>query len=70
MNDKKIHIEVVYALPKEQFLLKLEVPLQTTIAQAVKLSGLQERFPEIDLEKGKFGLFGKFKCIFSERFQI
>jgi len=59
MSDKKIQIEVVYALPYEQLLLKLEVPLQTTIAQAVKLSGLMEKYPEIDLEKNKFGLYGK-----------
>jgi len=59
MSDSKIKIEVVYALPHEQFLLKLEVPPKTTIAEAVKLSGLTEKFPEIDLEKGKFGLYGK-----------
>lgn len=59
MSDKKIKIEVVYALPQEQFLLKLEVPQQTTIAEAIKLSGLMEKYPEIDLEKGKFGLYGK-----------
>ena len=59
MSENKIQIEVVYALPHEQFLLKLEVPQQTTIAQAVRLSGLPEKYPEIDLEKGKFGLYGK-----------
>jgi putative ubiquitin-RnfH superfamily antitoxin RatB of RatAB toxin-antitoxin module len=58
MNEK-IQIEVVYALPHEQLLLKLEVPHQTTIAQAVLLSGMPEKYPEIDLEKGKFGLYGK-----------
>ena len=56
---KEIKIEVVYALPHEQVLLKLDVPAQTTIAEAVKLSGLKDKFPEIDLEKGKFGLYGK-----------
>jgi putative ubiquitin-RnfH superfamily antitoxin RatB of RatAB toxin-antitoxin module len=59
MSENKIQIEVVYALPHEQLLLKLEVPHQTTIAQAVRLSGLPEKYPEIDLEKGKFGLYGK-----------
>lgn len=59
MSENKIKIEVVYALPYEQLLLKLEVPPQTTIAQAVRLSGLMEKYPEIDLEKGKFGLYGK-----------
>jgi putative ubiquitin-RnfH superfamily antitoxin RatB of RatAB toxin-antitoxin module len=59
MSDNKIKIEVVYALPHEQILLKLDVPVKTTIAEAVRLSGLPEKFPEIDLEKGKFGLYGK-----------
>jgi hypothetical protein len=59
MSDEKIKIELVYALPTEQFLLKSEVPKGTTIAEAVKLSGIQDKHPEIDLEKGKFGIFGK-----------
>jgi putative ubiquitin-RnfH superfamily antitoxin RatB of RatAB toxin-antitoxin module len=59
MSDNKIKIEVVYALPHEQTLLKLDVPQSSTIGDAIKLSGLLEKHPEIDLEKGKFGLFGK-----------
>jgi len=59
MSDEKIYVELVYALPAEQLLLKSEVPKGTTIAQAVKLSGILDKFPEIDLEKGKFGIFGK-----------
>jgi putative ubiquitin-RnfH superfamily antitoxin RatB of RatAB toxin-antitoxin module len=59
MSDNKIKIELVYALPHEQTLLKLDVPQSSTIADAIKLSGLLEKHPEIDLEKGKFGLFGK-----------
>lgn len=59
MSDNKIKIEVVYALPHEQVLLKLDVPQSSTIAEAIKLSGLLDKYPEIDLEKGKFGLYGK-----------
>ncbi|MDX8400604.1 MAG: RnfH family protein [Gallionellaceae bacterium] len=59
MSDNKIKIELVYALAHEQTLLKLEVPASTTIADAIKLSGLIEKHPEIDLLKGKFGLYGK-----------
>ncbi len=59
MNNNKIKIEVVYALPTEQHLITLNVKPETTLAEAVKLSGLAEKFPEIDLVKGKFGLFGK-----------
>ncbi len=59
MSDNKIRIEVVYALPHEQTLLKLEVPQASTITDAIKLSGLLEKYPEIDLAKSKFGLYGK-----------
>jgi putative ubiquitin-RnfH superfamily antitoxin RatB of RatAB toxin-antitoxin module len=59
MSDEKIHVELVYALPAEQALLKFEVPQGTTIANAIRLSGILDKYPEIDLEKGKFGVFGK-----------
>ena len=59
MNDEMINIELVYALPAEQTLLKLEVPKATTIAAAIKLSGVLEKHPEIDPEKTKVGIFGK-----------
>ena len=59
MSDEKINIELVYALPDEQILLKLEVPTATNIAEAVRLSGILVKHPEIDVEKGKFGIFGK-----------
>ena len=59
MSNEKIKIEIVYALPHEQTLLKLEVPLNTTLVEAVKLSGLLEQYPDIELAKNKFGLFGK-----------
>ncbi len=59
MSDENIKIELVYALPAEQFLIKSEVPRGSTIAEAVKLSGMLEKHPEINLENGKFGIFGK-----------
>ncbi len=59
MNTEKIHIEVVYALPHEQTLLKLDVPVGTSIAEGVKLSGILNKHPEIDPEKCKLGIFGK-----------
>ncbi len=59
MSDEKINVELVYALPTQQMLLKSEVPKGATIAEAVKLSGILDKFPEIDVEKGRFGIFGK-----------
>lgn len=58
MNDK-INIEVVYALQHEQILLKLPIPQHATVAEAIKLSGVMEKYPGIDLSKNKFGIYGK-----------
>ncbi len=59
MNNEKINVELVYALPNEQTLLKFEVPQATKIVDAIKLSGILNKYSEIDLEKSKVGIFGK-----------
>lgn len=58
MSDK-INIEIVYALPHEQSLLKQQLPAGTTVAEAVQASGIMGKYPEISLSKNKFGIFGK-----------
>jgi hypothetical protein len=58
MSDM-INIEVVYALPEEQLLLKRSVPMGTTVAGAIQSSGVLGKHPEIDLDKNKLGIFGK-----------
>lgn len=54
-----INIEVAYARPERQELIKLKLPDGSTLQQAVEASGLMQKHPEIDLAKGKFGIFGK-----------
>jgi hypothetical protein len=58
MSDM-INIEVVYALPEAQILLRQPVPAGTTVAEAVRASGLLGKYPEIDLATNKLGIFGK-----------
>lgn len=55
----QIEVEVAYALPHRQFLKRFYVPSGTTIEQAITLSGIQDIFPEIDLEKQKIGIFSR-----------
>jgi hypothetical protein len=57
--SEQINIEVVYALPNEQILLKKTVPAGTTIAEALQISGILAKHPEIDLGVNKLGIFGK-----------
>lgn len=58
-GDDVISVEVAYGLPTEQVLLTLTVPAGTTLRQAVRLSRVAERFPEIDPERVSLGVFGK-----------
>ncbi|WP_185964511.1 RnfH family protein [Aliikangiella marina] len=54
-----IKIELIYALPDEQDLIELDVKDGTTIEQAIIQSGLLERYPQIDLQSNKVGIFSK-----------
>ena len=54
-----IRVEVAYALPNRQQILELEVEKGCTVYEAAARSGITGRFPEIDLEKAKMGIFGQ-----------
>lgn len=58
MTDRRVAIEVAYALPEEQVMLTLDVEPGTTLQQAIEYSGLLKRFPEIDLRTHCVGVFG------------
>lgn len=58
-NAEHLLIEVAYALPDEQLILEVEVPADSTVEHAIKRSGILERYPQIDLESDKVGIFGK-----------
>ena len=60
-SAERISIEVAYARPEEQVILKLDVAPDTSIQQAIEQSGMLERFPEIDVGTLKAGIFGKLK---------
>ncbi len=54
-----IAVEVAYARPDVQVILPVQVPRGATVADALHESRIGERFPEIDLEQSKVGIFGK-----------
>lgn len=54
-----IHVEVAYALPHVQMLVPLTLPEGATVEEAVRQSGLLEKFPEIDLASAKLGVWNK-----------
>ena len=57
--DEFINVEVAYATPEKQLILKVEVPAGTTAAEAVRLSGIEEHFPEVSAGSNPLGVFGK-----------
>ncbi len=58
-NVSMINIEVAYALPSSQKILRLKVAEGTTVFEAAERSDIVKYFPEIDLTSAKLGLFGK-----------
>lgn len=52
-------VEVAYARPREQVLLTLRLPVGATVRDAIERSGVRERFPEINLDVQKVGIFGR-----------
>jgi len=57
----RLSVEVCYALPDAQTLIALELPAGATLQQALDASGILKRFPSIDLNAQKVGIFGKLK---------
>jgi len=58
-NADLIKVEVAYALPHEQLILEVELPQNCDVEEAIKRSGMLERYPQIDLSTDKVGIFGK-----------
>lgn len=58
-ESANIAIEVVFALPENQVLLRLSVPRGTRMREAVLLSGIAAQFPGLDVQSCPLGIFGK-----------
>ncbi len=58
-RSDSIDIEVAYARPDRQELVKLKLPQGAVVQQALDASGLLQKYPEIDLTKAKVGIYAK-----------
>lgn len=54
-----IEVEVAFARPDRQEIIRLQVEEGTSAVEAVQRSGIAAVFPEIDPEKDDMGIFGK-----------
>ncbi|MCS3602958.1 putative ubiquitin-RnfH superfamily antitoxin RatB of RatAB toxin-antitoxin module [Buttiauxella sp. BIGb0471] len=57
--SREIKVEVVYALPEKQYLLKVRLAQGSTVEQAIAASGILELRTDIDLTKNKVGIFSR-----------
>jgi len=63
MPNDALNIEVCYASDELQFLQVLQVPVGTTIEQAIALSDLAQRLPQLDLQALQVGVYAKKKTL-------
>lgn len=55
----EITVELAFATPAEQILLKLIVPAHTTIAEAIERSGIATRFADEKIAQLQAGIWGR-----------
>jgi putative ubiquitin-RnfH superfamily antitoxin RatB of RatAB toxin-antitoxin module len=55
----EMQIGVAYSEPVQQLWLRIEVPDDTTVQQAIEQSGILKKFPDVDLSSCSVGIFGK-----------
>lgn len=58
-NKSEIIVEVAYALADQQLIVPIKVNDGITAEQAIKASGILGKFPDVDLNVNKIGIFGK-----------
>jgi len=58
MDDSLMDVEVAYATPERQLIVKLQVPEGTTAKQAVDYSKIKAEFPEMEVQPA-LGIFSK-----------
>ncbi|MBK8163012.1 MAG: RnfH family protein [Gammaproteobacteria bacterium] len=58
-NADKIEVEVSYARPDVQVIIPVKADASATVEEVIRLSGVLEQFPDIDLAVNKVGVFGK-----------
>jgi len=58
-NADEIQVEVAYAAPRRQAVKTLSLPAGSNVEHAIRISGLLDEFPEIELNNQPVGIFGE-----------
>ena len=59
MSEDLILVEVAYALPNDQRIITLKVPVGSTLFEVAVKSNIAEYFSDLDLETATMGIFAK-----------
>jgi putative ubiquitin-RnfH superfamily antitoxin RatB of RatAB toxin-antitoxin module len=54
-----IRVEVAYGTPQRQVVLRVRVAANSTLAQAIEASGIRKEFPDLEVDPGRVGIFGR-----------
>ena len=54
-----MEVEVAYATPEKQVLLKIGVPEGCTVQEAIELSEIRSAFPDLEIDPGAVGIFSR-----------
>jgi len=54
-----LSVEVAYATPQKQTIVRLEVPVGCTVAQAIEQSRIREQFPGLIIDADRVGVFSR-----------
>ncbi len=54
-----MRVEVAYAGPEGQWVVKLDVPVGTTLVQAIEASGIRRHIPQVVVGDGNVGVFSR-----------
>lgn len=52
-------VEVVYATPGKQAIVRVDVPAGCTVGEAIARSNIQSQFPEMEIDPGAVGIFSR-----------
>nr|WP_086940868.1 RnfH family protein [Thaumasiovibrio occultus] len=58
-SENMIHVEVAFALPNVQRVIKVIAKDDSSVEQIIRQSGILAMFPEIDLSKNKVGIYSR-----------
>jgi len=58
-NGPSLWVEVAFATPSKQRVLRIEVPADCTVAQAIERSGIGQEFPDMQVDVDAVGIFSR-----------